>query len=97
MEGHVEILNKNIEELEDINVAMQVENDMFKQENEKLKKRIKELEAKIIQEKLGALEDNTNNQMPEKYREDYSTTSMDTVAEFVNPMDVETRQNKAKM
>lgn len=49
MEGHVEILNKSIEELEDINVALQVENDMFKQENEKLKKRIKELEAKIIQ------------------------------------------------
>ncbi|KAM0978850.1 hypothetical protein ACFX15_014225 [Malus domestica] len=97
MEGHVEIMNKNIEELEDINVAMQVENDMFKQENEKLKKRIKELEAKIIQEKLGALEDNTDNQMPENYREDYSTTSMDTVAEFANPMDVETRQNKAKM
>lgn len=50
MEGHVEVLNKSIEELEYINVALQVENDMFKQENEKLKKRIKELEAKIIQE-----------------------------------------------
>ncbi|KAB2608697.1 hypothetical protein D8674_011865 [Pyrus ussuriensis x Pyrus communis] len=76
MEGHVEILNKSIEELEDINVALQVENDMFKQENEKLKKRIKELEAKIIQE-------------------DYHTTSVDTVAKFVNHMDVETRKNKA--
>lgn len=33
--------------------------------------------------------------MPEKYRKDYPTTSMDTVAEFANPIDVETRQNKA--
>lgn len=71
---------------------MQVENDMFKQENEKLKKRIKELEAKIIQEQLRTSEDNTDNQMPEKYREDYPTTSMDTVAELANPMDAETRK-----
>ncbi|KAM1222318.1 hypothetical protein ACFX2J_009866 [Malus domestica] len=70
---------------------------MFKHENEKLKKRIKELEAKIIEEQLGTSKDNTNNQMLEKYQEDHPVTSMDIAAEFANPMDVSTRQNEANV
>ncbi|KAM1198525.1 hypothetical protein COP2_010163 [Malus domestica] len=97
MEEHVEMMNKKIKDLEDINVALQVENGMFKLENEKLKKRIKELEAKIIEEQLGTSKDNTNNQMLEKYQEDHPVTSMDIAAEFANPMDVSTRQNEANV
>ncbi|KAM1409527.1 hypothetical protein ACFX2I_009912 [Malus domestica] len=97
MEEHVEMMNKKIKDLEDINVALQVENGMFKHENEKLKKRIKELEAKKIEEQLGTSKDNTNNQMLEKYQEDHLVTSMDIAAEFANPMDVSTRQNEANV
>ncbi|KAB2630461.1 S2-RNase [Pyrus ussuriensis x Pyrus communis] len=87
MEEHVEMINKRIEELEDINVALQVENG----------KRIKELEAKIIEEQLWTSKDNTNNQMLEKYQEDHLATRMDIATEFANPMDVSTRQNEANV
>ncbi|KAM2726757.1 hypothetical protein EV2_039171 [Malus domestica] len=94
MEEHVEMMNKQVEELY---VALQVENRMFKQENEQLKKRIKELEAKITVMPLGTSNLNTNNQMLEKYQEDHPASSMDTAAEFTDPMDVLTWQNEANV